>query len=150
MFLDISIFVYNTLEQGKTMTKKSPPKTKKAKKTKEVEFSDGVNHSVEGAAEARNLEDILGFKETNPFGVSSAEELETTINDLQLTNLQELAVNAGVFPSGTKATLKNKIRKAFNQYTHGGSKKVVQVTKPIVDPESEQGKKLLKLMSEGF
>jgi hypothetical protein len=131
------------------MTKKRTPK-RKVKKAKEVEFSDGVHHSIEGAEEARNLEDILGFKETNPFGVSSAEELETALEELQLTNLQEMAVNAGVFPSGTKATLKNKLRKAFNQYTHGGSRKVVQVTKPMVDPESEQGKKLLKLMSEGF
>lgn len=131
------------------MTKKRTSK-RKVKKNKEMEFSDGVNHSIEGSEEARNLEDILGFKETNPFGVSSAEELETALEELQLTNLQEMAVNAGVFPSGTKATLKNKLRKAFKQYTHGGSKKVVQVTKPMVDPKSEQGKKLLKLMSEGF
>jgi hypothetical protein len=131
------------------MTKKSTSKRKKAVK-KPVEFSDGVDHLAAEASEARSLEDLMGFKEINPFGVSSAEEFDTTIEELQLSNLQELAVKAGVFPSGTKATLKTKLRKAFNQYTHGGARKVVQMTKPIADPESEEGKNLLKIMQEGF
>lgn len=131
------------------MTKKKTVKRKKAT-NKPMEFSDGVDHLAAEAAEARNLEDLLGFKETNPFGVSSAEEFDSTIEELQLSNLQELAVKAGVFPSGTKATLKTKLRKAFNQYTHGGARKVVQITKPIVDPDSKEGKALLKLMQEGF
>lgn len=132
--------------------KKKTTKRKKAPKKveKPVEFSDGRDHLAEEVAEARNLEDILGFKETNPFGVSSEEELEEALEERQLTDLQEMAVTAGVFPSGTKATLKNKLRKAFKSYTHGGSKKVVQITKPIVDPESKQGKDLLKIMQEGF
>ena len=131
------------------MTKKSTSKRKKATK-KPVEFSDGVDHLAAETAEARGLEDLMGFKETNPFGVSSAEEFSNNIEELQLTNLQEIAVKAGVFPSGTKATLKTKLRKAFNEYTHGGSRKVVQMTKPLVDPESEEGKNLLKIMQEGF
>jgi hypothetical protein len=131
------------------MTKKKTVKRKKATK-KPMEFSDGVDHLAAETAEARNLEDLMGFKETNPFGVSTAEEFDNTIEDLQLTNLQELAVKAGVFPSGTKATLKTKLRKAFNEYTHGGSRKVVQITKPIIDPESKEGQNLLKIMQEGF
>ena len=64
---------------------------------------------------------------------------------MTITEMQELAVNAGVFPSGTKLTLKNKLTKAFKQYALG-SNKVVQVTKPIVDPESPEGKALLNLI----
>lgn len=132
------------------MKKKTTRTKRKAKEAKKMEYIDGVAHSAKGAEEAKNLEDILGFKETNPFGVTSEEEFEETIESSQLTNLQEMAVNAGVFPSGTKATLKNKLRKAFKEYTHGGSKKVVQVTKPIVDPNSKQGKELLEILKEGF
>ena len=132
------------------------PRNKKTKRTKTptkkpaIEFADGRDHLAVEAEEARNLEDILGFKEINPFGVSSADEFDSTLEELQLTNLQEMAVNAGVFPSGTKATLKNKLRKAFAEYTQGGKKKVVQITKPIVDPNSPQGKALLEIMQEGF
>ena len=123
---------------------------KKTTPKKEMEYTDGKDHLKEETAEARNLEDLLGFPETNPFGVSSAEDFDEKIEELSLTELQEMAVNAGVFPSGTKALLKNKLRKSFGQYTHGGSRKVVQITKPIVDPDSKQGKELLKLMQEGF
>ena len=133
--------------------KKKSTKRKKVQKQaakKNIEFSDGRDHLAAETQEAMDLEDILGFKETNPFGVSSEAELEEALEERQLTDLQEMAVTAGVFPSGTKATLKNKLRKAFQTYTHGGSRKVVQITKPIVDPESQQGKDLLKLMQEGF
>jgi hypothetical protein len=131
------------------MTKRNTPNKKRAQ-NKPMEFSDGIDHLAAESKEARSLEDLLGFKETNPFGVSSAEEFDSTIEELQLTNLQELAVKAGVFPSGTKATLKAKLRKSFNQYTHGGARKVVQITKPLADPDSKEGKALLKIMQEGF
>jgi hypothetical protein len=121
---------------------------KTTKKSKPMEYSDGKDHLQEAVKEAQSLEDILGIKEKNPFGTSEASKFEQSIETMQLTELQELAVNAGVFPSGTKLTLKNKLKKAFQQYNHGGSSKIVQVTRPIVDPESEQGKALLKVIRE--
>ena len=119
---------------------------KTTRKSKPMEYSDGKDHLQEAAKEAQSLEDILGIKEKNIFGTNEASKFEQSIDSMQLTELQELAVNAGVFPSGTKLALKNKLKKAFHQYTHGGSTKIVQVTKPIVDPESEQGKALLKVI----
>lgn len=121
---------------------------KTTKKSKTMEYSDGKDHLQEAVKEAQSLEDMLGTKEKNPFGASEASEFEANLDSMQLTELQELAVNAGVFPSGTKLTLKNKLKKAFRQYTHGGSSKIVQISKPIVDPESEQGKALLKAIKE--
>ena len=64
-----------------------------------------------------------------------------------LTELQEVAVQAGVFPSGTKATLKNKLIKEYQNRSQGiygtpGS------TKTIVEPNSEKAKKLMKLLNE--
>ena len=121
---------------------------KKGRKTQSIEFADGKNHLIEESKEAQSLETILGFKEKNPFGVNSALELRSLVEEMSLTELQELAVKTEVFPSGTKLTLKNKIIKAFSQYTNGGSSKVVQVTKPIPDPSSSRGKDLLKLLRE--
>ena len=122
-------------------------KTTKVKQ-KKMEYSDGKDHLSEEIAEAKSLEDMLGFNTRNPFGVSDAADFEKSLESMQLTELQEMAVNAGVFPSGTKLNLKNKLMKAFKQFTNGGSSKIVQVTKPIVDPESEKGKALLKLIKE--
>ena len=126
--------------------KKTTTKSKASKKP--MEFSDGVDHLASEKKHAQDLEQLMGFKEKNPFGYNSSEEFTAAVDNMALTSLQELAVKSGVFPSGTKAMLKTKLKKAFAQYTHGGANKVVQVTKPIVDPESEQGKKLLKLLKE--
>lgn len=128
------------------MARKKTTSKKTAKK--QIEFSDGKDHLKEEAAEAQSLEEVLGFKQKNPFKTSDAQSFEHSLNNMALTELQELAVNAGVFPSGTKLTLKNKLIKAFKQYATGGSNKTVQVTKPIVDPNSKRGKDLLKLIQE--
>lgn len=124
--------------------KKTVKKTQK-KQTKPMEFADGKDHLQEESKEAKNLESILGNNKRNPFGTSNASEFESNLNSMSITEMQELAVNAGVFPSGTKPTLKNKLTKAFKQYSLG-SNNVVQITKPIVDPESPEGKALLDLI----
>lgn len=125
-------------------------KTSKKAKLENMEFSDGVDHLKAECEEAEDLERLMGFKEKNPFGFDSSEAFEEAVNSMPITSMQELAVKCGVFPSGTKAMLKNKLKKAFAKYTDGGEKKVVQITKPIVDPNSEQGKKLLKIINEGM
>lgn len=130
------------------MAKKTNTRKKATKAP--MEFSDGVDHLKEESKEARDLEQLMGFKEKNPFGYDTSEAFDSAIQNMPTTGLQELAVKSGVFPSGTKAMLKAKLKKAYSQYTTGGANKVVQVTKPIVDPESEQGKKLLKILGEQF
>lgn len=130
------------------MAKKKKNTTRKQKAP--TEFSDGVDHLAKESEQARDLEQLMGFKEKNPFGYNSEKEFAEAMDQMMLTSLQEIAVKAGVFPSGTKAMLKTKLKKAYLQYTTGGSNKVVQVTNPIVDPESEKGKNLLKIINEGL
>lgn len=128
------------------MTIKKTTKKKQKKQAKPVEFADGKDHSKEDQIdEARSLEELIGNKESSPFSTSNASEFEANLEGMNITEMQELAVNAGVFPSGTKLTLKNKLHKAFKQYELG-SAKVIQVTKPILDPESAEGKAFLDLM----
>ena len=43
-----------------------------------------------------------------------------------------------------------KLLKEFKARTQGGKGNSVMVTKPIVDPESPQGKKLAALLKKGF
>ena len=130
----------------KKTQKKSAAKSKKPSKLP-IEFADGKDHLVEESKEAKNLEQILAGNKDNPFRTSNASEFESTLEEMNLTEMQELAVKAGVFPSGTKMTLKGKLKKAFKQYSLG-SASVVQVTKPILDPKSDAGKAFLRL-SEG-
>lgn len=117
--------------------------TKKAK-AKKIEFTDGKDNSVEND----NIESLMGFKVKNSYGASTAEEFEEKINRLSISDLQALAVSNGVFPSGTKAMLKNKLKKAFAEYSaYNGRTPTQGVTKPIMDPESKAAKDFLKIMN---
>jgi hypothetical protein len=117
-------------------------KGKKEAKQEIKEFSDGKDHIAEEASHARNLEDLIGTKRKSPFAAESLAEFEAKLGAMQLTQMQEMAVNAGVFPSGTKLTLKNKLIKAFKQQSQGAGR-VVQVTRHLVEPGSDLEKKIL-------
>tara|TARA_Y100000361_G_C11161062_1_gene347338 strand:- start:1843 stop:2247 length:405 start_codon:yes stop_codon:yes gene_type:complete len=131
----------------KKITKKSTAKKAESKKEPEIEFAHGkLNQSeFEEIEKVRRLTEIPA---ENSFGVRTEGEFEELIEGSQLTQLQEMAVKAGIFPSGTKPTLKNKLRKAFQKTKRPGPN--VQATKPIVDPNSEKGKSIIKLMQENF
>lgn len=131
-----------------TKRKKTNSKKDQSKPDKKItEFSDGKNHIEEEANYAKSLEDMIGRKQRNPFGAQSLEEFEGSLANMQLTQMQELAVKAGVFPSGTKVTLKSKLIKAYRQQAQGASR-VVQVTKPIVEPGSQKEKDILKILKQ--
>ena len=66
---------------------------------------------------------------------------------MSLSELQEVAVKAGVFPSGTKATLKNKLLKEYENRTQGRYGQS-STTKTIVDPDSQQAKDILRIINE--
>ena len=82
--------------------------------------ADGKDHQSEQIARARDLEEVLGIKELNPFKTSDTEKFEGDLKSMSLTDLRELAVKSGVFPSGSKASLKNKLRKEFTVRAQGG------------------------------
>lgn len=144
--------VYNNLTRRKDnimprkkVTKKSTAKKVEPKKT--MEFADGKDHIQEEAAATRNLEAALGMTEQSPFAESDASTFESNLENMNLSEMQSLAVKAGVFPSGTKMMLKTKLIKSFKKWEQGQGS-VVQVTAPIVDPNSKQGKALLSLIKE--
>lgn len=124
-----------------------PRKKSKNKMEKITEFADGKDHLQDEALTATNLEEALGMTKPSPFKEKDLSSFEDSLSSMNLSEMQELAVQAGVFPSGTKMTLKTKLIKCFRQYSSGMGK-VVQVTSPIVDPDSKQGKALLNLIKD--
>jgi len=85
---------------------------------KAAEYADGLDKDKQ---KARDLEEILGVRELNPFKTANAEDFDRELSDMSLTDLRTLAVKSGVFPSGNKATLKNKLRKEFKIRAMGGT-----------------------------
>lgn len=118
---------------------------RKRKQTKnQVEFSDG---KVKDAKQP-DINDLLGFKEKNHFGTSDATELDKKLESYSLSELQAIAVTASIFPSGTKLSLKNKIRKAFKQYMSSkGRTPVPRKSESILSPDSDVAKKFIQIMN---
>lgn len=128
--------------------KRDTVKTKKAsaRKVEELKVADGKSE----IEKVKNLEEILGVKNTNPFGARSEEELNSMMNEMTITDLQTLGIKVGILPSGNKMILKNKILKAFKSHEGAGMGYNIGYTRPMIDPGSEAAKNILKISQEGF
>lgn len=119
-----------------------PRKRKQIKN--QVEFSDGKAKNGKDPS----INDLLGFKEKNHFGTSDAAELETKLENSTISELQAMAVNASIFPSGTKLSLKNKLKKAFQQYiASNGRTPVPRQSESVLTQDSDAAKEFLKIMN---
>ena len=111
---------------------------------KKVQFSDGKSKKEKNPP----IEELLGFKQQNHFGTTNASEFDAKLETMGLSELQTMAVNASVFPSGTKVSLKNKLKKAFKQFLAlNGRTPVPQASKAAIDPNSDAAKKFLEIMN---
>jgi len=120
--------------------------TKKASTKKPMQYADGkVADSRQDLA--KTVEELMGVKSRDPFKLASGERFDEAVASMSLSQLQEIAVEAGVFPSGTKTTLKNKLMKEYENRTHGryGAS---TTSKPIVDPNSQKAKDILRIINE--
>jgi len=120
--------------------------TKAAAKKKPMQYADGkVSDNRKDLA--KTVEELMGVKSRDPFKLASGERFDEAVASMSLSQLQEIAVEAGVFPSGTKATLKNKLLKEYENRSHGryGAS---TTSKPIVDPNSQKAKDILRIINE--
>ncbi len=120
--------------------------TKATTKKKQMHYADG-RATDERKNVAKTVEELMSVKSRDPFKLASGESFEEAVSTMGLSQLQEIAVNAGVFPSGTKTTLKNKLLKEYENRTHGRYGASTQ-SKPIVDPKSQQAKDILRIINE--
>ena len=126
-------------------TKKTTAKRKSTKK-KPMQFADGKDHTAyqtkeEKVAEIKRLEKAVGLSRLNPFKTEDEDEFEEKIASMNLTDMQALAVRAGVFPSGTRPILRNKLKKAFHAAKIGT---LSSPLKPAVVPDSDVAKSIRK------
>lgn len=125
--------------------KKTPSKT--TKKLNNLKSADGKADAIK---QIQDLEDVLGIANVNPFGTRCIDAFEEKMGEMNLSDLQALAVRVGLFPGGSRLNLKNKLKKAFYSTPGAGAGVDVGFSKPIADPNSPEGKKLLKLLQEGL
>ena len=140
---------------AKKQTKKSTASTRPASKrktaVKKLESIEQVNGKIESAVSAaQDLDKILGVRQKNPFGTSSSAEFAQSLSSMNLTDMREMAVTAGIFPSGNRTILKKKLIKGFDSFSKGfeNSKPVIPVNGSAHLPDSETQKKIDEIWSK--
>ena len=137
-------------------TKGAEDSMKKSVATEETKldslsYADGKREDT--IRKAKELEELVGLNQVNPFGTTLVEVFDGNLKEMTLVDMQGLAVAVGVFPSGTKTSLKNKLQKAFRDYQRGSASFIMPPTGPIcegADRESAEFKRARQLMQEGL
>lgn len=123
-------------------TSKSQPKRTKASKPKkavkkekkeqleQLVQTNGKSYENETTDKVRNLERILEVKTTNPYGTGSLKVFQEDLAEMNLTDLQAMAVRVGIFPSGGATILKNKLIKSFKSEALGSTSSIVDLPPP--------------------
>lgn len=98
----------------------------------------------------RELEELIGIPESNPFKTLNQEAFEASLEEMTKTDLQNMAMNVGIPPRGNPIKLKEELVKAFKQFRRAHNFGVAQPPQPIIDPSSPDYEKTVKLFKEGF
>ena len=133
------------------------PKAKATRKTKAAEKKETKLESLEQAngksfenqvARAKELEDIMGIKKMSPYKTDDPEKFELMLEEMNLTDLQSMAVKVGIFPSGNKTVLKNKLKRGFKSSIIGQGS-VNLMGRPLeLDPDNPQHKEVLDYLKD--
>lgn len=135
----------------KTKTSKSVSAKKYAQKKKvsldNLQQTNGKSYEDQ-VARARELEDILGVAKINPFKTNDKRVFAEMLQDMNLTDLQSFAVKVGVFPSGNKTVLRNKIKRAFESSLHGKGSVQIMGEPMQLDPKNPKHKELIDYLKD--
>ena len=139
-----------TVKRAKTKvkaTKKRVSKKKTQPKLESLNYADGK--ASDEAKGAQDIEELLGHQPANPFSTMELASFEDDLSEMNLSQMQELAVNASIFPSGNKSGLKNKLLKEFKSRfgSQGAPRFQSSMEKPIVDPKSDVAREVQRILN---
>ena len=134
----------------KNKNNKKTTRKKVAAKANKLSALKQVNGKEDSIQRAKELEELVGIKQVNPFGTSIASVFEENVNNMSMVELQELAVKAGVFPGGNRTALKLKLNKAFSEYNRSSMVMPAPREIELKNLNDEKTQKALRLMKEGL
>jgi len=138
------------MKQKKKTTNKRAVKKKTAKSNQKTtnkldNLTTTNGKSYEKTVEVvKKLEELLDVKQTNPFGTQDSRILEENLSEMNLSDMQALAVRAGIFPNGNQTILKQKLLKAFRAEGFGTVNAVIEADNQVIlDPSNPKHKEII-------
>lgn len=132
------------------MAKKSSKKNteKKPSELDNLTLADGKITTDPDIEKIKKLEEILGIKKLNPFGTSSLEVFKQKLDEMTTVDLQHMCEKIGIFASGSRLDIKQKLLREFKSYNKGTISMLVQNPALILDPNNPKHKNAIKILGE--
>ena len=112
-------------------------------------LADGKINNVDADIEkVKKLEEILGIKKANPFGTSNLEIFKEKLSEMTLIDLQHMCEKVGIFASGSRQDIRDKLLREFKSTNKGTISMLVQNPSLVLDPNNPKHKKTLKILGE--
>lgn len=128
--------------------KESPSKDLDISTLEEFEVTDGKSRDEEEFQKIKDLEEILGIRQANPYGTLNREIFEEKLGDMTMTDMQSLAMQVGFPPTRDRHSLKRGLTKSFDSYLKQHSVGAVFQPRPVFDENSPNYKDAVKLFNE--
>lgn len=135
------------------MAKKPVKPTSKKEKKQPSELdniilADGKKTEDPDITKVKQLEEILGIKKMNPFGTTNLEIFKEKLSEMTNVDLQHLCERVGIFASGSRQELKQKLLREFKSTNKGSISMTVENPAVKLDPNNPQHQKTLKILGE--
>lgn len=115
----------------------------------DFQLTDGKDHDSrsEMIEKARQLEDLLGIKDMNPYKTLNKEVFEDNLSSMSISQMTELAQRVGIsgMEMSSKNSLKNSLKKSFEIYLRQHNVSVAGPPKPAISTEDPEVRKLFEL-----
>jgi hypothetical protein len=96
----------------------------------------------------KELEEILGVKKVNPFGTYNLEVFKEKLSDMTNLDLQNLCERVGIFASGSRMQIKEKLLREFKSVARGTISMTAESPSVQLDPNNPLHKRTLKILGE--
>jgi hypothetical protein len=114
------------------------------------EMVDGKSRSEKQKQidQARDLEDLLGIQEMNPYRTLNEDIFASKLEDMSVSEMTSLAMHVGVTPQQSTRELKRNLIESFNMYARKHNVNVPSPIQPIIDENSPNYKKTVRLFND--
>lgn len=155
-----SEFVISGLPAGKDLlncsveelSNVSVSKQNNKKNLDQFDFIDGKSREDKDKEikKIKELEDLLGFKDMNPYGTLNKEVFAVKLDTMSLSDMYDLAGKVGIPASSAnhRSILKKNLLKSFDFYAQKHNVTVQGQAKPIFDKNSPNYDSVVRLFKD--
>ena len=104
------------MSKKKPVKKMTVSKGVEKKNLDEFDVTDGKERGKDDVKEEKELEDLLGGPQLNPYGTLSKDVFEERLNSSSASELKDLAARAGVPRDRNSTLLKKSLLKSFESF----------------------------------